>query len=134
MRSENIEQQLPFVTLSPSLCSLLPSCLGAKRFVGERLKLPGNHIQDTDSTTVLSVFAWLAQSAYLLDRVIEHVNHIYESFEIQVEHAAQLDIGIRTFALEVLDEGVNDHIGHCWPYSICTRYVLLCLIKYLSAS
>lgn len=128
MRMEHMQHPLPFAALSPTLCSLLPSNHEGRRHVGECLNLSDNHAQDSGPGTLLSVFAQVAQSVYLLDRVIEHVGHIYETLDARLEDSAQLDVGIRTFSLNVLEGPGSDRIGHCWPYTICLRYVLLRLM------
>lgn len=123
---DHMERKLPFITASPSPCSLLPSTSGAKIHLGVGLKLPGNTFQNAAPETRLKTFALVAQSIYFLDRVIEHINTTYEEVNRKSELTAQLDEGIRAFTMTLLEGKYHDRTGHCWPHATCLRYVSHC--------
>jgi hypothetical protein len=74
---------------------------------------------DSNDPIKLSVYARIAQSAFLLSHVIDRVS-AWDPNSSSCG-AAILDHNLRSFAMALLEP--SDRKLHCWPYTMCLRLV-----------
>ncbi len=112
---EYIDKKLPFAIPTPLLTDLLPSDDGTRQPVCQGINIHG--ATPTNASGDLSVYATIAQGAFLLSYVIDRVNGSDPNSSSC--GAAFLDNALRSYAMTLLQP--NDHGYLCWPYSICLR-------------
>lgn len=115
---EYIDKKLPFAIPTPLPTDILPSDDGTREPASQGLNLQG--ATSTNVSLELSVYARIAQGAFLLSYVIERISGTDPNTSSC--SASYLDNALRSFAMTVLQPSGHGHF--CWPYSICLSALL----------
>ncbi|KAH7370820.1 hypothetical protein BKA65DRAFT_471996 [Rhexocercosporidium sp. MPI-PUGE-AT-0058] len=111
---EYLDKKLPFAIPKLSPSDILPSEDGTRQAVFLGLKRDG-HAPDPGAE--LSIYARIAQGAYLLGHVIDRVRA--SNPDSSSCGAAYVDNTLRLYAMDLLQPTGHGHL--CWPYGICLR-------------
>ncbi len=112
---EYIDRKLPFAISTPLPTDILPSDDGTREPASQGINVDGG--TPADAPAELSIYARVAQGAFLLSYVIDRVSA--SDPNASSCGTVFLDNALRSYAMTLLQPGGLGHL--CLPYSICLR-------------